>query len=94
MVGQEMIQMRLTGIRLKQKFLVVVLLGLVAVDQALGVVVFLAGGPAEHLEHVRDRVVHVTLLLAVVTTGVHYHHAVGLKGQVPGEFVGADYYLD
>jgi len=86
--------MAFTGIRLEQELLVIVLLGLMAVDETFGIAVLLAGGPADHLQHVWDRVVHVPLLLAVISAGVHYHHAEGLHAQVPRQFVGADYYLD
>ena len=89
-----MIKMTFTGIGLEEELLIIIFFWLMAVDETLGISVLLTGGPADHLQHVRNGVVHVAFLLAVVATRVHYHHAERLNAQVPRQFVGADYYLD
>jgi hypothetical protein len=94
MISQEVIEVRLTRIGFEEKLLIIVLFRLMAVDQTFGIIVPLTGSSANHLQHIRYRIIHVSLLLSVVSTSVHYHHTVRLHCQIPRQFISADYYLD
>ncbi len=94
-VVQVVVQMGLDGERLVEELLVEILLAVLTQKNTNAFVVQLRSiGPAQHVEHVCDWVVHVGVHLSIVVLGVNYHHEMGVGCEGPTQTTGCHYDLD
>ena len=85
-IVQAMIQVALDGQRFVEELFVEILLASLAQEHALGIVIVQRPVCAtSHLNQVRDRIIIVHVLLAVVTLSVHDDDQVGVHGQRPAK---------